>query len=118
MELIAERVAERNESAGVAGTDVSRGFDLEARDPAVESFDHEIDLLAVVGAPVADAGDVVVPGCLFEQLADDEGFEEMAEVDERRRIEFRQTRRGEPQQPGCEPGVDDVDLGCRRSACS
>ncbi len=61
VELVAETVAQRDESAGVFALDVATGFDLEPGDDTIVAFDDEVDFLAVVGSPVAEGCDVLAP---------------------------------------------------------
>jgi len=56
------------------------------------ALDDEIDLVAVMGPPVADASDVAGPGRLLEDFAHDEGLQQVPELAQRCRVE--------PPQPG------------------
>lgn len=73
-ELVAEAVAQDPQPGRVAIAGFLVGFHLESDDVAVEGFDDEIDLRAVACAPMSDVVDVVMPGRLLEEFADDESF--------------------------------------------
>jgi len=56
---------------------------LECDHPAVVELDHEVDLVLVVGAPVADGDCLLEPGDLFAQFPDDEGLQQVPELCQR-----------------------------------
>ena len=62
------------------------GLHLEGDDATVVSLDDEVDLVTVVGPPVAEAGDPVEPRRLLDELPDHERLEEVPELGERRRV--------------------------------
>ena len=59
-ELFAESVAQGVQTRECFTVDFSAGLDLEPYDRTVEGLGDEVDLLAVVGTPVADLTDVVL----------------------------------------------------------
>jgi hypothetical protein len=67
--------------------------------------------VVVVGAPLRNLSNVIVPGRLFHQLADHERFEKMAELGGRGRIEPGKFRRSEAKHVRGESGVDEIELG-------
>src|SRR5581483_11223850 len=92
----------------------ARGFHFERQDRSVVTFDDDVDFVVVVGPPVADAGEPVHPGRLFEELADDEGLEEVAQFGEGAGVASEELVRRQPEQSGRNARVEDVDLGgCR-----
>ena len=94
------KLAERPE---VVPGDTGSGLDLEGEDGAVVSLEDEVDLVGVVGSPVASTDKPVHPGRLLEQLADDEGLHHKPDIPSRFNPTLRaiQARYFEP----CPPGI-------------
>jgi hypothetical protein len=86
-------------------------LDLEREDRAVVALRDQVDLVTVMRAPVAGARESVEPGSVLEQLAHDEGLQQVTELGEGGRVFAGELVRREAEQPGCDAGVEDVQLG-------
>lgn len=105
-ELVPEAVTQREKATQRLGVDFATCLYLETDDGAVERFGDEVDLVAVMGPPMAELADVGSPRRLLEELADHERLEQVTELGERRRVATRELVRRDPEQVGGETGVD------------
>ena len=85
-ELVAEELSELTQTGEVRVGRLRSCLDFEADDAAVVGLDEHIDFVVVMSAPVGNIADNLVPRRLLEELADDEGFEEVSELGGRGRI--------------------------------
>src|SRR5688572_10577682 len=88
------QLAQANESVA---RDAVASFDLEGDDGAVVALENQVDLVTVVGPPMAVRNGVVEPARLLQQLGDDERLEQVPELRERRGLESREPRRCQTQ---------------------
>ena len=65
-ELVAEEFAQKSEPDKIHCGGLRSRFDFESDDAAVVGLDEHVDFVAVVGAPLCDFTDVIVPGRLLE----------------------------------------------------
>ena len=99
VEGVPQSIAEGSQAAGVASGDPGGGLHFECGDYSVVALDHEVDLVAVMGLPMADVGDVAGPGRLLEEFAHNERLEQVPELAQRSRVEPPQPGRAQTQQP-------------------
>src|ERR1035437_5447 len=71
-EPLAEGIAQLAQCLEVAAGDAFVGFDLERQHPPVIELGNEVDLVAVVRAPVPGGDRLIEPGDLLVQLTDHE----------------------------------------------
>src|SRR5664279_841687 len=84
-EVVPDEGPKRTEAAQVFGSYPGAGFDFEAGEAAITGFEHEVDFLAVSGAPMAGAGVILGPAGLGEDFVDHEGLEQVSELGHRGR---------------------------------
>ena len=66
LELVTEEIAQQAQADDVFGGSLPPGLDLKPDRLSVVSLDDAVDLFVVVGVPVGNRSNIVVPGCLLE----------------------------------------------------
>src|SRR5664279_5164728 len=84
-EVLPDETPKRAKAAQVFGSYPGARFDLEAGEAPITGFEHEVDLLAVSGAPMAGAGVILGPAGLGEDFVDHEGLQQVPELGHRGR---------------------------------
>jgi hypothetical protein len=74
----AELIAQRPKSIEAPSADPGARRDLDGEDPAVIELENEVDLDAIVRAPMTGAGDSPAPRRLLEDLEHNAGIQQVA----------------------------------------
>lgn len=86
----------------IGAGDAFTGLDLEPEHAAVVELENEVDFEACAGAPMPEHRGCILPGGLLAQLADGEGFDEVAELRVRRGVTGGESVLADAHQASCD----------------